>query len=189
MYLTKAKNIERVGFISTRFQGTDGVSLETTKWCTVLSRMGHECFFYSGQSDWDESRSMVVPEAYFNHPIIADIQERCFGQISRGEGLTGEIQAIRFKLKRSLYDFVENFNIDLLIIENALTIPMHIPLGLAITEFIAETGMPTIAHHHDFSWERQRFSVSAVEDYLSMAFPPRLHSISHVVINTEGRRH
>lgn len=188
MYLTKAATISRIGFVSTRFKGTDGVSMETRKWCAVLERMGYDCFFFSGQSDWDADRSMVVPEAFFGHPVVAEIQERCFGATFRGEGLTGEIQAIRFRLKRALYDFVDTYKIDLLIVENALTIPMHVPLGLAITEFIAETGIPTIAHHHDFAWERQRFTMSAVEDYLSMAFPPRLHSISHVVINTEGRR-
>ncbi|MDR1248579.1 MAG: glycosyltransferase family 4 protein, partial [Treponema sp.] len=67
-------------------------------------------------------------------------------------------------------------------------IPMNIPLGLAITEYIAETGIPAIAHHHDFAWERQRFSVNCVEDYLAMSFPPRLHTINHVVINSEGRQ-
>ena len=44
--------------------------------------------------------------------------------------------------------------IDLIVPENALSIPMHVPLGMAITELIAETGIPTIAHHHDFYWER-----------------------------------
>ena len=33
--------------------------------------------------------------------------------------------------------------------ENVLTIPMHLPLGIALTELIAETQIPTIAHHHD----------------------------------------
>ena len=188
MYLTKTDKIQRIGFISTRFKGTDGVSMETGKWSTVLERMGYECFFFSGLSDWDVSKSMVVEEAFFDHPLIAEIQRNCFGETVRGEALTGEIQAIRFRLKRALHDFVSGFSVDLLIIENAVTIPMNIPLGLAITEFIAETGMPAIAHHHDFAWERQRFSVSAVEDYLAMAFPPRLHSISHVVINSEARR-
>ena len=27
---------------------------------------------------------------------------------------------------------------------------MNLPLGVALTHFIAETGFPTIAHHHDF---------------------------------------
>jgi len=188
MYLTRTTRLERIGFVSTRLKGTDGVSMETEKWRIVLERMGFECFFFSGLSDWDPSRSMVVEEAFFGHPRIAEIQDRCFGSVTRSESLSGEIQAVRLVLKRALYQFVSAFKIDLLIVENALAIPMHIPLGLAITEFIAETGIPAIAHHHDFAWERQRFSVSAVDDYLAMAFPPRLHSINHVVINSEGRR-
>jgi glycosyltransferase involved in cell wall biosynthesis len=188
MYLTKSVDILKIGFVSTRFQGTDGVSLETAKWRQVLEKMGYECYFFSGLSDWSPEKSLVVEEAFFNHPRILEIQERCFGTTVRNEELTGEIQAVRFRLKQAIYDFVKTFCIDLLITENALTIPMNIPLGLALTEFIAETGMPVIAHHHDFSWERQRFSVNCVADYLSMSFPPRLHTISHVVINSEARQ-
>jgi glycosyltransferase involved in cell wall biosynthesis len=61
---------------------------------------------------------------------------------------------------------------------------LNIPLGIALTEFIAETNIHTVAHHHDFYWERDRFMVNAVSDYLSMAFPPVLPSIEHVVINS-----
>ncbi len=49
---------------------------------------------------------------------------------------------------------------------------------------LAETGMPVIAHHHDFAWERQRFAVNCVGDYIAAAFPPSLPSIRHVVINS-----
>jgi glycosyltransferase involved in cell wall biosynthesis len=49
---------------------------------------------------------------------------------------------------------------------------------------VAETGIPVIAHHHDFSWERQRFAVNSVADYLAAAFPPAHPSVRHVVINT-----
>ncbi|MCC6906205.1 MAG: glycosyltransferase family 4 protein, partial [Anaerolineae bacterium] len=78
--------------------------------------------------------------------------------------------------------------IELFVVENALTIPMNIPLGLAITEVIAETGMPTIAHHHDFYWERQRYLVNCVTDYLKACFPPTLPSIQHVVISSWAAR-
>jgi len=188
MYTVKSSIIRRIGFVSTRFMGSDGVSLETDKWRHVLEKMGYDCYFFSGLSDWNPAKSMVVEEAFFGHPLIVDIQDRCFGVTVRSESLSGEIQAVRFRLKRALYDFTEQFDLDLLIIQNALTIPMHIPLGLALTEFIAERGIPTIAHHHDFAWERQRFSVSCVTDYLATAFPPRLHSINHVVINSEARQ-
>jgi hypothetical protein len=65
---------------------------------------------------------------------------------------------------------------------------MNIPLGLAITTFICETGFPTIAHHHDFYWERDRFSVNSVGDLLSMAFPPTLPSIQHATINSAAQQ-
>jgi glycosyltransferase involved in cell wall biosynthesis len=61
---------------------------------------------------------------------------------------------------------------------------MNVPLGLAMSELIAETNIPTIAHHHDFSWERNRFAVNAAGDYLRSSFPPTLPSIYHVVINS-----
>ncbi|MFN8402619.1 MAG: hypothetical protein U0V48_03570 [Anaerolineales bacterium] len=86
--------------------------------------------------------------------------------------------------KDHLYEFARRFDLEILIVENALTIPLNLPLGLAITEFIAETGYPVIAHHHDFYWERQRFQVNCVGDYLAAAFPPTLPSIRHVVINS-----
>ena len=80
-------------------------------------------------------------------------------------------------------DFIEKFDLDLLIPQNLLSFPQNIPLTLALTEVIAETEIPVIAHHHDFTWERKPLLVNSVGDYLSMAFPPDLPSIQHVVIN------
>ncbi|MBW1743333.1 MAG: glycosyltransferase family 4 protein, partial [Deltaproteobacteria bacterium] len=48
--------------------------------------------------------------------------------------------------------------------------------------------MPAVAHHHDFSWERKRFLISAIRDYLQCAFPPNLRSLHHVVINSAASR-
>ncbi len=87
-------------------------------------------------------------------------------------------------LKEHLYRFVEKFDLHLLVPENALTIPLNLPLGLALTELISETSIPTIAHHHDFFWERQHFLTNAVWEYLNMAFPPNVPAINHVVINS-----
>ena len=115
------------------------------------------------------------------------IDEQVFGRRGRKPSVTQLIHNARSLLKAKLHEFIEQFSIDLLIAENALTIPMNIPLGLALTETIAETQIPTIAHHHDFYWERVRFTVNAVNDYLDMAFPPNLPNIEHVVINSAAR--
>ena len=57
-----------IGFISTRFAGTDGVSLETAKWAVVLERLGHTCFYFAGECDRNVDRSFVIPEAFYRHP-------------------------------------------------------------------------------------------------------------------------
>jgi glycosyltransferase involved in cell wall biosynthesis len=175
-----------IGFVSTRFAGTDGVSLETAKWAEALNRLGHSCCYLAGSSDRPSDKSRIVPEALFTHPDIRKIYDVAFSQRTRPLQVTRLIHQLKDYLKEQLYAFVRDFGVELLIAQNALAIPMNIPLGLALTEFIAETGFPTIAHHHDFFWERKRFLVNCVWDYLNMAFPPHLPPIRHVVINSSG---
>ena len=67
-----------------------------------------------------------------------------------------------------------------------MTIPMNIPLGLAMVHVIQERDMACIAHHHDFYWERERFLDNRVDDFIRAAFPPALKQIEHVVINTQA---
>ncbi len=174
---------ERIGFVSTRFAGTDGVTLESAKWAEVLWDYEHTSFWYAGLLDRDSASSYCVPEAHFEHPENVWINERIWGQHQRDPLVSRRIRDMASYLKATLYDFKERFDLSILVVQNALTIPMHIPLGVALTEFLAETRMPAIAHHHDFYWERIRFSVNAVSDYLDLAFPPRGSNIQHVVIN------
>jgi glycosyltransferase involved in cell wall biosynthesis len=176
--------VKNVGFISTRIAGTDGVSLELEKWAEVFKKFGWTSYYFAGELDRPPERSYLVEEAHFTHPAIKEIHNSVFGVTTRERALSKKIYQLAIKIKDHLYDFVKKYNIDLIIPQNALTIPMNIPLGIAITEFIAETHIHTIAHHHDFYWERDRFMVNAVSDYLRMAFPPVLPSIEHVVINS-----
>jgi len=185
-YCSSCGRHHNVGFISTRFAGTDGVSLETAKWANVFEKAGFTCFYFGGELDRPPKRSYLVKEAHFQHPIIRDIFRNCFGTRVRSRLMTRKIQEMKRKLKDQLYKFIEKFNLDLLVPENALTIPLNIPLGIAITEVISETGMPAIAHHHDFFWERQHFMINACWEYLNMAFPPHLPSIQHVIINSSA---
>ena len=174
----------RLGFVSTRFDGTDGVSLETRKWAQVLERLGQSVFYFAGVSDQPEEISFVVPEAHFLHKDVQAIADISYRSSTRPPEITHRIHELRSHLKGKLYEFIKKYDVELLIVENALSIPMNIPLGLALAELIAETGIPVIGHHHDFFWERKRFLVNCISDYLEMAFPPRLASIHHVVINS-----
>lgn len=179
---------KRMGFISTRFHGTDGVTLEAKKWARLLHDLGHDSFWLAGLLDTPPAVSHLVPLAYFNHPQITALQTKLFGVNVRSRAVTDEIHAIKNELKDELYRFIERFKLEVLIPQNILAIPMHVPLGLAMTEVLAETGLPAIAHHHDFAWERERFVVSAVNDYLRAAFPGALPGIEHVVINSMAQK-
>jgi len=176
--------VKNVAFISTRIAGTDGVSLELEKWANIFEKFGLTCFYFAGELDRPQERSYLVEEAHFTHPEIKDVYNKSFGGMKRDRAVSKKIYQLAIKLKDHLYDFAKKFDIDLIIPQNALTIPLNIPLGIALTEFIAETNIRTLAHHHDFYWERDRFIVNAVSDYLKMAFPPVLPAIEHVVINS-----
>ena len=182
------RRIRNIGIISTRIAGTDGVSLEIRKWTDVLERNGYSCFFFAGEIDRAGDKSYQADLAHFRNPDVEKINAHGFGETTRPKEISDLARKIKDKLKASIDDFIRRFDIDLIIPENALTIPMNIPLGLAITEYIAETSIPTIAHHHDFYWERDRFLINSVGDYLQKAFPPNLPSIQHVVLNSIASR-
>ena len=183
MSIWKRKNLT-FGFVSTRFAGTDGVSLETQKWVDVLTTKGCKVFYMAGELDTDPDISLLVPKAHFKHSEILEVQQALFIDKRRTREVTRKIHSIKEELRDALDQFHNKFKFDILVVQNALAIPVNVPLGLALTEFIAETGIPTIAHHHDFYWERQRFHSFAAMDYLRSAFPPLLPNIQHVVINS-----
>lgn len=177
---------KNIGFVSTRIAGTDGVSLEIAKWADVFEKEGFTCFYFAGKFDRPPECSYLAELAHFKHKDILYIHKHAFGVTGRSRFITKKIYTIKQKLKDHLYKFIEKFNIGLLVPENALSIPLNIPLGIAITEVISETGIPVIAHHHDFFWERQNLMTNAVREYINMAFPPHLPSIRHVVINSSA---
>lgn len=178
----------RVGFVSTRFQGTDGVTLEARKWAAVLEQMGHPCYWMGGLLDSPPEISHLAPLAFFRHPEVEALHRRLYGVSVRSREMSDAIHKMKEKLKDELYRFIEKFRLEVLVPQNILAIPVHIPLGLAMTEVLAETGLPAIAHHHDLAWERERFTLNAVNDHLRAAFPPSLPRIEHVVINSMAQK-
>ncbi len=180
----------RIGFVATRFAGTDGVSLEAEKWAEVLREMGHDVYYLGGIVDRPPDRSRTVPEAFFGHPDIASINAAVFDDAApsgRPRAVSRRIDEITVHLLEQLHAFVREYELDMLVPENALAIPIHLPLGLAITRLAAETDMPILAHHHDLPWERQRFLVSSAADIVASAFPPSLPNVRHVCINSGQR--
>ncbi len=175
---------KNIGFISTRFAGDNKVSIESVKWADIFQKSGHKIFWFAGNFEQKAENVFWVPEADTKHALNLWIKQQVFGQKKRKPYVSELIHIQREFLKAKLYDFIKKFNIDILIAENILSNPENLPLGLAFTEIVAELQIPTIAHHHNFFWEKTDYSINAVNDYLRMSFPPNLPNIRHVVVNS-----
>ncbi len=178
----------KIGFISTRLAGTDGVSLETRKWAQVARQLGHEVYYCAGQLDDDAPNPTRIPELHFRNSEVEAISEMVFGRLDPPTGLMRRLEDMSEHLVEHLRAWLAESGIDVMIVQNALAIPMHVPLGLALARVIEETRIPTIGHHHDFFWERQRFRLNCIPDLLLQTFPPDLPCVQHVAINSLAQR-
>lgn len=176
-----------IGFVSTRLAGTDGVSLETAKLAAVLQRMGHFVYYCAGELDGDVP-GLLEPGFHFRDTTALAFGERAFGKGGLDDQLLMEIGERAHELQRPLHQFIRQFNIRFLIVQNAFAIPMQLPLAQAITQVLQETALPALAHNHDFYWERERYQTHCLGDFLDTYFPPDLPNLQHAVINSAAQR-
>lgn len=188
----------RIGQISFRLAGSDGVSLEAAKLTQILTRMGHTNFYLAGELDPRSKTSSLtkanlqgaslVPEAHFTHPEAVWLTEHAFGSTTLHPEFRERLEALTRHLEAALLDFVKTFRIDVLVAQNILAIPLNLALSAAFVRVIKETGLPTIAHHHDFYWERPAYQTNGIPDLLDATFPPNLPNLRHMVINSQAQK-
>ena len=102
---------KNIGFVSTRFAGTDGVTLESSKWAHIIKQIGHSCFWFAGELDRNPQNSLLVPEAFFKHKENKWINEQVFGKKGRSPDVTEAIHFLRSYLKAKLYEFIKNLKL------------------------------------------------------------------------------
>jgi glycosyltransferase involved in cell wall biosynthesis len=174
----------RIGIVSTRLAGVDGVTFESTKWETALERIGHEVRLCAGEVDALRASARLIPPMHFAWPPAARVTAAAFDPDSDRVAVRAEIERLADLLIPVLDNWVESMRIDVLVVENAWAIPMHLPLGLGLRRIVERRGMLAIGHHHDYWWERDRFARCVVPELLDEAFPPDLPSVRHVSINS-----
>lgn len=143
----------KIGILSFRLGGSDGVAIEAAKWARALETSGHEVSRIAGEfGDATSGRDVhipalaLTPRADANPP--ADLDK-----------LTDTLAAL-----------------DLLIVENVFAIPMRLPASNLAAAAARSWGGPVIGHHHDPAWQRPHYA--HIKD-----LPPELERITHVVIN------
>ena len=111
-------NGKRIGFVSTRIAGTDGVSLEIEKWAAVLKRLGVECYYIAGECDRPAEVSAVIERAHFTHPEIAEISEASLAPDRRDSRLTDLILENARLIRNGLNRAIDEFSLDAIIAQN-----------------------------------------------------------------------
>jgi glycosyltransferase involved in cell wall biosynthesis len=176
-----------VGIVSTRFHGTDGVTLEAAKVADCLEEEGLQPVWFAGERGRRFQPGRTHPLAHFQAPAVRRLEQAAFGDGELTPAAVEVMESLTRELKDALRGFIADFDVDVVLAENILCLPMHLPLGLALGQVLAETGMPAVGHHHDFAWERTRFRRTAVPHLLETAFPPALDNLRHVVIQSGAR--
>ncbi|WP_420643127.1 glycosyltransferase [Candidatus Leptofilum sp.] len=174
-----------IGVISTRLAGTDGVSLESAKIVAIAQQFGHKIYYCAGELDLElKKRGLEDGRLHFEDEIAKNLHDRAFVEKETAVTLLPDIEKRAAELKRPLRQFLTQNKIEYVIIQNAFAIPMQLPLAQALTELMAELKLPSLAHNHDFYWERPRFLDSQIETFLDQFFPPNLPGLTHATINS-----
>lgn len=166
---------------------TDGVSLEMEKWKAVLKQMGHEVLMLAGSEG--QTWAYVIAELHYKHPMnekfVYNAYDKRIDYDSEKE-FVDDVLAFAGIIERKLIDFIEVEEIDLLIPHNLFSLGWSLPAGIAFSNVLKKTGIPCIALHHNFYWQRERYAnptCPAVNEWLGSLFPPDLPNLTHVVTN------
>jgi len=154
--------------------------------------MGHEVHLCAGALENKEG--FLIDELYHHRENIERITHNAFCEFADYESeadFEAEIVALSDRIARGLRSFIGKFSVDLLVVDNILSIGANLPAAIAFTRVVRECGIPAVAHHHDFYWETFREMTPTCEvarmlagDYL----PPKDPLITHVVINSLAQK-
>lgn len=176
-----------IAMIHFRVGATDGVSLEMDKWKHILSSLGHKVTYIAAESHGTDA--YIIPEMSITSDEHKKLFHNCYENLSDytdGDELLEDIMQKRDVIYQKLLSYVIHQNIDLIIPNNVSSLGLNLPTGLAISKLIQTTKLHVIYHHHDFYFERERYShptASFIKEMLNYDFPYHNERCQHVVIN------
>ncbi len=185
-------------FVSGKLGDVDGVSLEVDKWITALMSDGHVVFTLAGKygspvKNVPESRQFLNKILSFDGTAQRYFEKLVFPYITRTpthltmaqqEAVIEDLWLQGETLGAEIYRIIQDNTIDLIIAQNTNAMPMTLLGGIAIYKLATEYKVATLFHHHDFWWERSRFSQNRIETLLNRIMPPGDIGTEHVVISS-----
>jgi len=177
----------RIGLMHFRVGENDGVSLEMDKCKTVLEKMGHEVLYIAGELNG--LPGIRIPSISMKNETNQWIHSNAFENLSISEEkfiklFEDYVSRIYEELRNSLPE------IEMLIVHNILSLGFNLAAAVAITKYAMDRNIKLLCHHHDFYWEREKYSkpqTTYVRELLDKYFPPKEANIFHITINKLSR--
>jgi mannosylglucosylglycerate synthase len=188
----------RIAFVSGKLGDVDGVSLEVDKWIEVLQNEGHEIYTIAGKyanpiQGVNIDNQCLMENLRFDSTLQKHYEKMMFPFLTKKpthlttanrDLILEEMMVEGKELGEDIFRYIQDNNIDVIIAENTNAMPMTLLGGIAIHNLLTEYKVASIFHHHDFWWERSRFSQSRIEGLLNNIMPPSDIGSEHVVISS-----
>ena len=184
----KKRNIAMVHF---QVGEMDGVSLEMEKWKLIFEQMGHTVTFVAGHLGTAEGE--LIEEIYHHQPLAERLRHNMlwgFDDYENDEDYREELEAASAVLEQKVGRFIEENHINFLVAENIWSVMAHPAVALAFGRLVERYQLETIAHSHDFFWEKlgHWYLTCATAVELAQKFvPPRNPLVKHAVINQRSQ--
>lgn len=192
------KDKYRIAFVSGKLADVDGVSLEVDKWIEILRKKGHEIYTIAGKYG-AELKNVPGENRYFNPLLAFDSPEQkryetiFFPHLTAKPSHVSQNQVNKAveqildegeDLASVIYEYIQDNHIDVIIAQNTNAMPMSLLTGIAVHKLATERKVATVFHHHDFWWERSRFSGNRIDPLLKEMMPSLDLGLEHVVISS-----
>ena len=180
----------KIALVHFRVGETDGVSLEMDKWKRALTNLGHEVIYISGSSELKNVK--VINEIAYNDSFDLTIGSECYSKLDiyNCETLQEAIYEQADIIKNKFIDIINSEKIDCLVPNNIFALGKSLPAAIGMFKAIEETNIMIVNHHHDFYWERDKYSnptCDFINSLLHKYFPPKHSKMRHAVINSAAK--
>lgn len=176
----------KIAMVHFRVYETDGVSLEMDKWKLSLEKLGHEVLFLSGSKpkDGDLYLEYLDYRSEYNNKIHENAFHGLVDFKSKEELLL-YIEKYKNLIYNGMLSLIKENKIDMIVPNNVSSLGFNIPIGMAFAELDKNKDVLVVNHHHDFHWERERYTnplFEEIQEYLDDYFPFNGNA-KHCVIN------
>lgn len=169
----------------------DGVSLEMEKWKLIFEEMGHTVTFVAGHLGTAEG--VLMEEIYHHQPQAERLRQNMlwsFDEYESDADYRAELESASQVLEKKFGKFIEENDINFLVAENIWSVMANPAVALAFGRIVEKYQLDTIAHSHDFFWEKlgHWYLTCATAVELAQKYvPPRDPHVKHAVINKRSQ--